>query len=186
MIELLQNKLRGRKNWELTELPQFLEGRSGIMPLAATLDARIGEEILLVIADHTPFLFDLAKLDPFDIHLKAGAVNTESGPVIFLLFWVEDPQTNGPFCMWDLTVNPSDTEVLKLCHGLAHQTHWHVVLAGLGDSVMNLFEYENEFGLGDALNELLEACSSMSHRNFDAAKAEYETAYSLQDLFEIS
>ena len=59
------------------------------MPFAATLDTRIGEEIVLVIADHTPFLFDLASLDPFNIHLKAGAVNTESGPVIFLLFSAE-------------------------------------------------------------------------------------------------
>lgn len=180
---LLKNKLHEPRHWELPDLPAELRKRSGILPLLTTLDPKVGPEIVLAIFDNTPFVFDLANLKPFDLHVKNGAVRTDHGPVIFLLFWLRDPRSRKPFAAWDVTLNPHDSQHAAPFLQLADQSHWHLFILGFAHTVQNMFEIENRYGLGESLQTLLGACRSLPCEDFDMAKREYEATYTIDDLF---
>ena len=180
---MLKNKLRGRRYWELSELPPDLRKRSGVLPLVTTLDPAIGQEVVVAIFDDTTFVFDLANLKPFELHLKNGVVRTDHGPVIFLLFWVPDVRTGEPFAAWEVTVNPHDSEHTEPFLQLGNQSHWHVFILGFAHAVQNMFEIANHYGLGKSLRSLIEACRPLPAGDFDAAKGEFESTYSIDDLF---
>lgn len=180
---VLKNRLTETRHWELPTLPPFFEGRSGILAFRATLDSSIGPEMVLPIFDHTTFVFDLAALRPFELFLKSGVVRTSAGPVLFLLFWLRNPKDDKPFAMWDITLNPHDSAQIQRYWELAHQSHWHVFVLGLANEVMGMYQFENGFGLADAIAFAVEACRPVPCLDFEAAKAEYERDYSLADLF---
>lgn len=180
---ILKNCLTETSHWQLPALPPLLEGRSGIIPLRATLDPSIGPELVMAIFDHTTFVFDLAAIQPFELHLNTGVVRTSAGPVFFLLFWLRNPQGQQPFAMWDITLNPHDSAHMQRYWELAHQSHWHVCVLGLANEVLNMYQFENDFGLADAIRVAVEACRPVPCPDFDSAKAEYERDHSLAQLF---
>jgi hypothetical protein len=68
---------------------------------------------------------------------------------------------------------------------LAEQSHWHLILVNCKGEEVELFEFVNNFCLGDALNPIAKACEGMPAGGFDLAKAEFCNTYSLADLFQL-
>jgi hypothetical protein len=179
------NKLSSKTHFELGPFPQFYSWPdSGILPVPATLDPRTGNEIALFLFDKTPFIYELARVRPFDLMLKTGLVRTDNGPLLFLLFYVPDPRQPGrPFAILDCHLNPLDPQSLQPWGQLDRQAYWHVVLVDQRPSVVDLFEFENVYELGDTLDQAASVCASLAAGNFDLAKREFCDNYTPEELY---
>jgi len=181
MVGTHDNRVRNRKveyhlylDWPTTASgPQFFE---------TVLDAEVGPEITLLLVDQTDFAYQLAQRKPFELRLKFGAVRMNAGPILFLLWWVP-PLTDGiPFALYEHLLNPTNNSVLRMLQRLSNQTHLHVLLIGPGQSLLDVYEFENAFDL-DSLIPIVESSLGGPRLNFKAAKTEFETTYDLRTIF---
>ena len=184
---VLNNKLSRKAHFELGECPVFdLVPESGILPVPLILDERIGSEMALLLIDKTPFIYTLAKVKPFDLMLKTGMVATSHGPIAFLLFYVPQKGTPGdPYFAHDYHLNQFDAGMMATWRDLARQSHWHLILLDADRQVQGVLEFENVYGLGEALDQMTQAIEGMQRSNYALAKQEFCDQYSLKDLFEL-
>ncbi len=184
----LSNKLTRPQLFEFPPNLRFERfPESGIMPVPAMLEEHIGTEVTLLLFDKTPFIYEIARLRPFNLLLRRGMVPTRHGPVVFLLFYVLDPaKPSQPFFTLEHLLNPFDRQMLSPWRDLARQTHWHVFLLNAKCEQIDLFEFENVFGLGKSLDQVTDACEMENPGDFDRAKAELLATYTFEDLFSIS
>jgi len=185
---VLNNKLSRKAHFELGECPVFdLVSDFGILPVPLILEDRIGSEMALLLIDKTPFIYTLAKVKPFDLMLKTGMVVTSHGPLAFLLFYVPKAGTpDDPYFSNDYHLNPFDTAMMATWRDLARQSHWHLILVDADREVQDVLEFENVYGLGDALDQMTQTIESRQPGNYALAKQEFCDKYSLQDLFNLS
>lgn len=122
---MLDNKWRhGKTHFVLSSLPAYVRGAEGILPFRSIIDAQVGSETSLLLFDRTPFVYELAKLRPFNLLLKTGLVHTSHGPLCFLLFYVPDPRQRGSvYTAIDAHLNPLDVQRLVMWRDLARQSH---------------------------------------------------------------
>jgi hypothetical protein len=181
---ILNNKLSRTAHFELGECPVFdLVPESCITPMPVVLEDRIGSEMLLLLIDKTPFIYTLAKVKPFDLMLHTGMVETSHGPLAFLLFYV--PRAGhplDPYFAHDYHLNPFDVGVMATWRDLARQSHWHVILIDAERQVQDVLEFENVYGLGNALSAISDAVNDIEPGDFALAKLEFCEQYSLLDL----
>lgn len=184
---VLNNKLSRKAQFELGECPFFdLVPESGILPMSAILEDRIGSEMVLLLIDKTPFIYTLAKVKPFDLMLKIGMVATGHGPVAFLLFYVPQAGTpDDPYFAHDFHLNPFNAEMMATFRDLARQSHWHVILVDADKEVQGVLEFENVYGLGESLDQITQAIEGWEPGDFALAKQEFCNQYSLSDLFQM-
>jgi hypothetical protein len=182
---VLNNKLTGKAHFELGPCPAFdLVPESGILPVPAVLEKRIGSEVALLLVDKTPFISTLAASGQFDLKLKTGAVCTSHGPLAFLLFWVPNPDRPDDVCFaHDYHLDPLDPDAVATWRDLARQSHWHVILVGADRTVLDVSEFENVFRLGEALDQMELATAGWGRGDFALARREFTDEYSLHDLF---
>lgn len=181
----LKNKWKGGKvRLVLPELPQALSSCEGIVPWNLTLDSRIGTETVLLYFDRTPFIHEIAGIRPFDFLMKSGLIRTSHGPVLFHLFYVPDPNNpSEPFVAVEAFVNPLDPAFMQKWRDIARQSHWHLILVGKENEVVDFFEFENTFGLGETLDQVERVCERMTGESFEQAKDELCNLYSVMDLY---
>jgi hypothetical protein len=102
---------------------------------------------------------------------------------MFLLFYIPNPRQPGSvFSAIDAHANPLDVQHMQIWRDLARQSHWHLLLVGANDELVDLFEFENVFGLEQAIKQVEAACAGMVEDSFDNAKAEFCSTYSIDDL----
>lgn len=184
---VLNNKLSRKAHFELGECPVFgLVPESGILPIPLILEDRIGSEMALLLIDKTPFVYTLAKVKPFDLMLKTGMVATSHGPVAFLLFYVPQAgKPDDPYFAHDYHLNPFNAGMMATFRDLARQSHWHVILVDSNKDVQCVFEFENDYGLGESLDQMAQAIEGWEPGDFALAKQEFCDQYSLHDLFNL-
>lgn len=176
----------GRTRFEIPALDDYIGPRDGFLPLPVILDPDVGEEVILVIRDQTPFMEELRKVEPFRLMMKNGCARNEYGPIVFFLFWVENPElAHQPFASWDCYLDPKNDTTVRTWRTLAGQTHWHLFLVGDGGQQENFFEFENNYGLGEALEFFDEACRNIATIDFNLAKARFMSENSIEDLFRL-
>lgn len=66
---------------------------------------------------------------------------------------------------------------------IRRKSHWHVILAGVGDRQENFFEFENHYGLGEALEVFAAACRGTRSIDFARARRVFMDEHSLEALF---
>ena len=181
----MNNKWRhGKVHFDLPPLPPMLIASSGIMPISVVLDSDVGQEIVLLVTEPRDKVKEYEGRDITRFMLKAGLVNTSFGPVCFLLFYFPDPLT-GAQVTYENTINPKDRQQLAIYEQLSRQRYWHVIIADDLGEVINFFEFPNEYGLGETLQQVDNACENMQVTDFMSAKSEYESKYSIEQLLEI-
>lgn len=159
----------------------------GLMPLPAIIDSTVGEEVALYWIDHTPFVHELAAIRPFQFFLRSGLFRSDHGPLMWMLFYVPNPAGNPqPFASVECHVNPFEPSQVALWRSLANQTHWHLTLLGAGNEVEDFFEFENRYGLAEALDTMDEACRGMHVTDFMRAKQEFWDRYTMDDLYNMA
>lgn len=182
----LNNKLSGTKTFGFD--PSILQRHpgEGILPMSLAVEDRIGTETALILLDRTPFIYELAKVRPFNLMLKSGVVRTSHGPVAFFLFWFPDPrQPQMPFASFDCHANPLDRVLMLPWRDLARQSHWHLILVDGKGQVVDVFEFPNEYGMADTLEQFDQVCQGMTCGDFLLAKSEFCERCSLEYLFEL-
>jgi hypothetical protein len=168
------------------ELPHELSMAEGILALPGILSTKSEREIVLLHIDRTPFVYQLAKLSPYELMLKIGAVQTNFGPLMFLLFYVPDPlNPQLPFTMVDCHVNPTDINSMQPWYDLANQSHWHYFIVDEDDTVQNFYEFENVYNLKDSLQQVEKMCKGMPGGDFAKVKADFCANYSLNELYDL-
>lgn len=181
----MDNKWRhGKVHFELPQLPPLLIASPGIKPISVVLDNDVGQEIVLLITEPRDKVKEFEGRDITRFMLKAGLVNTSFGPVCFLLFYFPDPLT-GAQVTYENTINPKDHQQLSIYEQFANQRYWHVVIGDDSGEIANFFEFPNEYGLGETLEQVGSVCESMEVTDFMSAKAEYENRYSIDHLLEM-
>jgi len=192
--KILNNKWPfGKTRFADIVLPHPFKDFNGIFTLNVTLDKSIGTEVVLYIRDETDFIYDVAKVKPFELFMKSGIVGTDYGPLLFLLFFIPDPRFDDrPFAMFDIHLNPLKQEFLLPFYDLSRQSHWHLFLLNKKNEQVGFFEFENNYGLYKALQSVEETVSTiekagigMKSTDFWKAKEEFMNQYSLEDLYKM-
>lgn len=182
---MLENKWKhGKVHFELPQLSPVLIASPGIKPISMILDNSIGEEIVMLITEPKEFAKDFEERDITRFMLKSGLVNTSYGPICFLLFYFPDPST-GEQITYENTINIEDSQQLSIYKQLSDQKYWHVIIADDSGEVINFFEFPNEYGLAETINQVESVCKNIPVTDFMAAKAEYEMQYSIEQLLEM-
>lgn len=57
------------------------------------------------------------------------------------------------FAGWDTYINPFEPSHLEMFRKLARQTHWHLILIGANDEVVDFYEFENTYDLEKTLEQ---------------------------------
>ena len=184
---VLNNKLTRKAHFVLAECPVFdLVPESGVLPMPAILEDRIGSEMVLLLIDKTPFIYTLAKVKPFDLMLKTGMVETLHGPVAFLLFYVPNAASpNDPYFAHDHHLDPFNPGMMATWRDVARQSHWHLILVDANREVQDVLEFGNVYGLSEALTAMTNAVGNLQPGDFALAKQEFCDQYSLQDLLNL-
>lgn len=178
---MIDNKWKhGKVHLKLPELPSIFISSPGIKPISVN-DISIGEEIVLLITEPINMVKEFEGRDITRFMMKAGVVNTSYGPVCFLLFYFPNPST-GTQVTYENIINPKDEQQLSIYKKLANQKYWHVVIADDSGNVVNFFEFPNEYQLYDTLIQVGNVCRNMQVTDFMAAKSEYESTYSIEQL----
>ena len=187
MSQQKQNKWgHGLTRFEIPPLDDYLGTRDGILPLPVILDQAMGEEVVLFVRDQTPFMEELRQLKPFRLVMKNGCARNDFGPLVFFLFWVEDPaDLSAPFSSWDCYFNPKNETQKGLWRNLAEQSHWHLFLVGAEGQQRGFYEFENNYGLGKALDFFEESCRNIATIDFNRAKERFMSDYSIEDIFQM-
>ena len=174
----------GPGEFVVDDFPAALNGWNGLLPMPVTMDLTVGEEVALYWFDRTPFVHDLARIRPFQFFLKSGLYRTDFGPLMWLLFYVPNPeQQPEPFASMECHINPCDGDQVPLWRRLACQSHWHLTLLGAGNEVADFFEFENVFGLGERLDTVEDACRGMCVTDFLAAKRQFSARFTMDGLY---
>lgn len=183
----LNNKLATKAQFALRECPGFDRvGDSGITPIPAVFESRIGTEVALAVIVKNAYIRRLAKVRPFDFRLTTGLAATSHGPVAFLLFYVRNAaDPTNPYFAHDYQLNPFDSGAMAVWRDLARQSHWHVVLVDAQQQVEDVFEFENVFELGEALDTFSEAVRGLHTSDFARAQKEFWEQYSIDDLLNL-
>lgn len=169
--------------FDFSDLPAPLHTAEGIGPVPMVLDDRIGPEVALLLFDRTDFIFRLAAVEPFNLMMKSGVVQTNFGPLMFLLFWVPNPDApDESITAIDCHINPLDFASVQPWRDLARQSHWHLFLVDADQTQRGFFEFENVYGLDDALERAVDVCAGMVCVDFDLAKKEFCELYDIPSL----
>ena len=187
MTDTINNKWRhGPTRFELPALDDYMGMRDGLVPMPIILDPDVGEETVLFIRDQTPFMQELRRVKPFNFMMKNGCARNDFGPLIFVLFWVQDPSNPAEsFAAWDCYLDPKNDDHMRMWRQLAAQTHWHLLLVGPTNLQENFFEIPNNFGLSKALDFLEEACREVATVDFNRAKRQFMSETTIDDLFQL-
>jgi hypothetical protein len=129
-------------------------------------------------------MVELRQVNPFRLMLKSGCARNEFGPLVFFLFWVQNPlNPASAFAAWDCYLNPKNPVQMGLWRKLASQSHWHLILVGSRNQQENFFEFENDHGLAASLDTVEKACQDIATIDFSRAKARFMAEHSIDDLF---
>ena len=120
----------------------------------ASLDARIGTEAVLVLKEDREFLNELKQRGPLKLQVNAGAANTTSGPILFMLWWFPPLTNKRPYASYELLFSPLKTEPLEIA---SRQTHIHLLIVDEFNQVFDVVEFENVY----QLERLVEAASKI-------------------------
>lgn len=185
MTEKKQNKWRhGLTCFEIPPLDDYMGMRDGFLPLPMIIDRAVGEEVVLFVRDQTPFMEELRLVKPFRLMMRTGCVRNNFGPLVFFLFWVENPaDLTEPFAAWDCYLNPKSDAQMSRWRSLAAQSHWHLFLVGTEGRQREFFEFENNYGLGEALDLIDESCRDIGLIDFNRAKDRFMSENTIDDLF---
>jgi hypothetical protein len=174
----------GPGHFQVHDFPPQLAVCNGLVPIPVIIDLIVGEEIGLYWLDRTPFIQKLASIRPFRLMLKTGVYRSAYGPLMWLLFYVPNPQPEPqPFASVECHINPSEVSQVNMWHRVANQTHWHLTLLGADNEVADSFEFENDFGLDTSLPMMTQACQGLPVTDFMRAKGEFWKTYTMDDLY---
>ncbi len=94
------------------------------------------------------------------------------------------PITDGePLALYEQVLDPTHPGTLEGLRQTARQTHLHFILVGPNQKLLDVFEFENKFGLEKLVPVCEAACKEYAGMDFDTATKEYHLGYDLMKVF---
>ncbi len=166
-------------------IPDELKGKHGIFALpvnTVSLDKSYSG-VVLCLQDDNRNITDISKIKNLHLNIKVGGVNTEYGLIIFLLFMFWDVGNEYDKFVYEVILNPSDINSFREYMILDSQDEWNV-LTIQGESVLNVFQFENVYGIGESIKKLVDNGVLNPCKNFKLAKEEY-FKYDIEELMDM-
>lgn len=184
---ILNNKwTKGKVCFDMKYFDPRILRAEGILPLPVCLSEETGTELALFYIDHSPYIYELERMRPFNMDLKSGLGKTSHGPILFHLFSFYTENSAQPVLLVDTYANPLNHQHISTWRDLSRQSHWHLFLVnGQGEQV-GFFEFPNTFDLGQTLDLVSEACRNTTECNFIAAKEDFCNRYTVEELDELN
>jgi len=173
----------GQHHTELDQAIWHHRGRNGFVLEVATMHQSIGQEVLVLWFDRTPFLEGLSVNDTIDLRVRCGLAITEAGPIAFILWWRPSIEMGGLPYVKEQILNPLHAGNRNTLHRLGNQKGLHVALVGSGPRILGLHEFENDYGF-DELYSYMQAAAEKGWPayDFDAALSAFEQTFEVNGL----
>lgn len=167
-------------------LPTNLKGISGIiaLPVKESVIYDPLSSTILCIQDSEKNIVDLSRIEQPHLEVRVGAVNTSYGIIGYMLFVICDLRNQTDKFTYEVLINPGNISTYKEYLSIDKQNCWEVFVVH-GSSVLNIFTFDNVYNIGEGINEALKACETKPCIDFDSAKQEYFSLYSIEELLEM-
>lgn len=177
-----QNKWnQGRIHLVFPPLAAELKGKIGCRIQKCVFDPIVGEEVYLMILDEPLYAKELADIKPFNLFCKTGMVRTNQGMVLFMLFTIKDGEEE--VVTFETLLNPHKMNTVSLLSSWGQQSHLKViVMENQNGEIKNWYEFENDFGISDAIKTIAECIGHEKEGNFLLAQQEFYKNYDLDEL----
>jgi hypothetical protein len=173
----------GQHHPELDQAIWHHRGRNGFVLEVAAMHQSIGQEVLVLWFDRTPFLEGLAANDTIDLRVRCGLALTEAGPIAFILWWMPPIDNGGCPYVKEHILNPLHDGNRAVLLRLSGQKGLHVALVGSGPRILGLHEFENDYGFGDLYSYMQAAAEKgWPAYDFDAALSAFEQTFEINGL----
>lgn len=182
MITLNNKWTEGKAKFNLKCVDWRILRSEGIIPIQGCLSEKIGLEVVILYLDHTPFIYELERIRPFNMYLKSGLGRTTHGPIMFHLFQFFAESPKNPVLLVDAYANPFNAQHMTTWRDLSRQSHWHLFLVDSRAEQAGFFEFTNTFDLDRTLDTINNVCQGMKESDFTAAKNEFCSKYTIDDL----
>lgn len=181
-------KLTSWKNlnveFQINNLDECIGLKDGLVPFrVARSDSAYGE-VVLIVRDRTSFFEEFKNLNPFRLLMDNGLIKTVNGPVVYFLFYVEDPKNPKKYlCLWEWYPIITEKYFIEIIQDLSKQSHWHLLLFGQGSASERVIEFENYFEL-EPIIKAIQKCSFANNKDdYMRGVLEVQSKYSLDELF---
>jgi hypothetical protein len=156
----------------------------GIHLNTVMLMPHIGLEVVLILKEQAEFVEQIRSHGPFQLNLKAGAVNTRAGPILFMLWWFP-PLTDGkPFAAYELLTSPESSPTgTQLIARASEQSHLHLVILDENEEVNDVVEFENNYELKHLVAAGAEISKNLVNYDFSRTAAAFFQEVSQEDLW---
>ena len=174
----------GRHHNELDQAIWHHRGRNGFVLDVAAIHESIGQEVIALWFDRTPFLEILSGCETIDLRVRCGLAATPAGTIAFLLWWLPPVNKQGvPYLLKEHILNPMHEGTRDVLRKLGRQNCLHVALVGSGPRLLGLHEFNNEYGFLDLYSYVKAAADEgWPGYDFDAAHSAFEQAFSVSNL----
>ena len=185
--KMIHNKLKNPdRDYSFLNIPVKKFESPGIFICNVTLEKDIGCERLLVLYDENIYAQKLVMAEPFRFIYKPGVLKTKYGPVLFHLFYVDNPGNPAvPLFMTDRRTNPHNPDELRSWYELAMQTYIHLAVVNENGDILGFYELENVFFTEEEIDNLCIAAEKIKMIDYKKALEIYYDEYSLYDLFKV-
>lgn len=172
-----------RKPSVTIDLPYEVRGKEGIFAApvnSISLDNSFSGSVLC-LQDNPQNISDLIKIKSIHLQVKIGGVNTSYGMIIFLLFIFWDIKNENDKFTYEVLLNPADIKSYEQYILLDAQKEWKVLVVQ-GTEVLEIFNFDNVYNVGESINKIIESGIKYPCLNFIKAKEEYFKNYTIDDL----
>lgn len=113
----------------LPPLEPLIGSANGLFVKRATIDAKVGDEMILLLRDSAPTIAKLGRLDPLMLNLRGGVERNLLGQVAYIHFWAthpdrpDDVRFSSTHCF-----DPNCQKEIEFWREVAEQEHWHLFL----------------------------------------------------------
>jgi hypothetical protein len=174
----------GQHHAELDQAIWHHRGRNGFVLEVAAMHESIGQEVMVLWFDGTPFLEILSRYETIDLRVRCGLAVTEAGPIAFILWWLPPVNEEGvPYFLKEHVLNPMHEGNRDMLRRMGGQKGLHVALVGSGPRLLGLHEFKNEYGFCDLYSYAQAAAEKgWPGYDFDAAHSALEKTFDVGNL----
>lgn len=135
-------------------LDDLVGSKDGLFVQAATIDAEVGEEVVIFLRGPGPQINELVRLQT-TLYVKPGVTRNCYGPVGWILFRLaEQNEQETPLLTAIKCFNPHSGDEVAFWRRLADQDHWHLFLV-VGNEMRDYITYQTNFNLDEGLDTIL-------------------------------
>jgi hypothetical protein len=165
-------------------LDDLVGPEDGLFVKPATIDAEVGEEVVIFLRDKAPKINEIIRLQTM-LYVKSGVIRNFYGPLCWIIFrLVKQNKAETPIVSFLKYFNPHSRDEVAFWRRLADQDHWHLFLV-VANEMRHYITYHTNFDLDKKLDEMLGECESSPMKDPGLAVKLFMKQNSAEDLWNL-